>query len=92
MDYAVENAPAAPDAWAAWATERGQVILSQDYDFGELAAAGATPFGGVQIAPLRGTVDARVERVVSAILAEAGQLAGAITTIETHRIRRRPAL
>ena len=90
VEYAIDIDPGAPDeVWANWATERGQVIVTQDYDFGELAEAGRTPFGVVQVAPLRGSLEARVERTVAAILAEADGLAGAITTVEMHRVRRR---
>lgn len=90
VEYAIDLDPTAPDeVWAAWATERGQVIVTQDYDFGEHAEAGRTPFGVVQIAPLRGSLETRVERIVAVILAEASRLAGAITTVEMHRVRRR---
>jgi hypothetical protein len=65
------------------------VIVSQDYDFGDIAEAGRLPFGVVQIAPLRGTLESRVDRAVTAIDAALATLDGAITTVEMHRTRRR---
>jgi len=90
VDYAIDIEPAAADeVWARRATERGQVLVTQDYDFGQLAEAGATPFGVVQIAPARGPLEGRVERVVAVLVAEADRLAGAITVVEPNRVRRR---
>lgn len=84
------TSPGATDAfWAERATRLRQVIVTQDYDFSQLAETGRAPFGVVQIAPMRGLLGDRVDRVMEAIVQGAGSLIGATTTVETQRVRRR---
>lgn len=90
VEYAVDlEAGILDEVWAKRATALGQIIVSQDYDFGELARAGATPLGVVQIAPMRGPLADRVDRVVDAIATDLEALKGVLTTIDAKRVRRR---
>lgn len=72
------------------AATEDRIIITQDYDFGDLVIRQAQASCGVALIACPGLARAdRVRRAVTALVSEAERLAGALTIIEPDRIRRR---
>lgn len=76
----------------ARAVAEGRVLLTDDYDFGELAFRRRVPAVGIVIvagAEFAGPVDARNALIVAAIDRLGAELRGFLTVIEPDRARQR---
>lgn len=75
---------------AAWADAEGRLIITEDFDFGELAVRHATPRTGVVILFCPGLLpSAATARAVEAIEEIGDGLAGYLSVVEGERVRRR---
>lgn len=75
---------------AAHAEAEDRLIVTEDFDFGELAVRYATPTTGVVIVFCEGLGPApTIARAVEAIDEQGQSLRGYLTIIETKRVRRR---
>jgi predicted nuclease of predicted toxin-antitoxin system len=75
------------------ATAEGRIVLSEDWDFGELTVRLRLPTTGVVIAVIGsfdGTLDDIARSVVAAIQRLGTSCEGHLTIIEPHRVRQRP--
>lgn len=87
---AAGNAGIEDIAVADMAEGRGRLLLTQDYDFGELVVRyGRLSSGLVLIGCQTLGRTERVERAVAVLLEEGERLAGTFTIIELDRVRRR---
>jgi predicted nuclease of predicted toxin-antitoxin system len=82
----------APDAQvAAMAVAENRIVLTADYDFGEMAVRDRLPLPGVIIiAPGRESIAERVARVLQVIAGSDAQFEGKLTIIGMTRVRFRP--
>ncbi len=72
------------------ALDRGEVVLSEDKDFGELVFNKRLPHAGVVLFRLDGMRTAeKVARAVMVIGSRAGKLKGAFTVIDARKVRSR---
>lgn len=75
---------------AAWADADGRLIVTEDFDFGELAVRHATPRTGVVILFCPGLLpEAATARAVEVIEEIGDGLAGFLSVIQAERVRRR---
>ena len=91
MSHVVEFARGAIDRdLAAQAEAEDRIIVTEDFDFGELAVRHATPATGVIIVFCEGLSPVgTTTRAVAVIDAEGQALRGRLTIIESRRVRRR---
>jgi len=76
---------------AALAIEEDRIVLTADYDFGELAVRHRTPMPGVVIlAPTRQPIEQRVRHLVQVVSNLGEGLRGSLTIVEDERLRFRP--
>lgn len=76
---------------ATQADAEDRLIVTEDFDFGELAVRHATPTTGVVIVFCEGVGPVQtISRAVEAIDDEGENLRGHLTIIENKRVRRRP--
>ncbi len=90
--YAAESDQRATDrALAELAATEDRIVVTADYDFGELAVRHLTPVPGIVIfAPTRANWETAGPRAVR-IIGELGEsLRGSLTIIEERRVRTRP--
>ena len=82
----------APDLQVAeMASAENRIVLTADYDFGEMAIRDRIPLPGVIIiAPGREAIAERCARVLSVISEPNAQFEGRLTIIGTTRVRFRP--
>ncbi|MES2033230.1 MAG: DUF5615 family PIN-like protein [Pseudomonadota bacterium] len=90
--HVVETARGSPDIQlAALAEAEDRLIVTEDFDFGELAVRQATPRTGVVIIFCRTLLPAENTARAVHVIEEFGKaLAGHLTIIEAERVRRRP--
>lgn len=75
---------------AAWADAEGRLMVTEDFDFGELAVRHATPRTGVVIVFCPGLLpQAATARAVEVIEEIKDGLAGFLSVVEGERVRRR---
>jgi predicted nuclease of predicted toxin-antitoxin system len=75
-----------------WSLEDSRVLLTEDWDFGELAVRFREPAFGIAIVAVsqfRGNSDKTAERVVRVLGGIGDALIGAVTIIEAGRVRQR---
>jgi predicted nuclease of predicted toxin-antitoxin system len=86
--YVVDRWPGAPDAdLADIAMDIEAIIITQDYDFGELVIRNAVQATGVVIVACPDlTVDARATRLSRVVDQLSDRLAGYVTIVEPRRI------
>ncbi|HZZ67287.1 MAG TPA: DUF5615 family PIN-like protein [Phenylobacterium sp.] len=84
-------AGAADRVLADLAFEQGRVIVSEDFDFGDLAVRDKVPMIGViLVACPNQTTHERAARLLEVVADLGDRLLGALTRVETRRIRQRP--
>jgi predicted nuclease of predicted toxin-antitoxin system len=90
--YAAETDARTPDeALAALAAADDRVVLTADYDFGELARRFSTNMLGViLLAPSRQPIEDRIARVLSVVGNSTFVVQGHLTIVEDTRIRSSP--
>ena len=88
---AVDVCPSGDDRKVlALAYEKGRVLLTEDYDFGELCVRFGLPTHGVVIVAVKGMSAARQAERVAKCIAELGdRVVGSFITIEPARVRQR---
>jgi predicted nuclease of predicted toxin-antitoxin system len=94
--YVADRRPAAPDVDVlAWAVDEQRILITEDYDFGELVfhrqlRAEAVVIIAPGVLGVNLLEDARLaaERLWSA----AGELQGRLTIVESKRLRQRPLM
>lgn len=91
MLYVPESRAAATDADLALLAEReDRIVVTQDYDFGEMAVREHTVTTGVMmIACNTLPIIERAARVAEVARSNAAELQGALIVVERRRIRRR---
>lgn len=90
--YIAENDRRASDeAIATMSIDGDRIVVTADYDFGELAIRHRYPMPGVVLlAPTKQAIVLRVQRLVF-LVAELGErLRGSLTVIEDERVRLGP--
>ena len=90
--YIFETARGSSDAQVAnIAIAENRIILSADYDFGEMAVRDKVPLLGVIIiAPWREPITERIARVIRTLTTPGAEFAGRLTIIARDRVRFRP--
>ena len=90
--HMLEASPGVPDtAVVALAISEDRVVISEDYDFGELAIRHRLPLPGlVLLAFGRQPNTVRIERTLQVISGFGDQLRGRLTIIEPQSHRTRP--
>jgi len=90
--YIFETARGSSDEQvASMAIAENRIILSADYDFGEMAVRDRAPLPGVIIiAAWREPIVERIARVIQAMTTPGAEFAGRLTIIERDRVRFRP--
>ncbi len=89
---AVDDCPSGDDrSVLALAYEQGRILLTEDFDFGELCIRFGLPTHGVVIVTVKGLSAAKqAERVVKCLTDLGDTIAGTFVTIEPARVRQRP--
>ncbi len=89
--YLAETDRQASDlAIAATAAADDRIVITADYDFGELAVRRRyTMPGVVLLAPTRRPIEMRVQRLASLVADLGERLRGCLTIIEDERVRTR---
>ncbi|HEX3886663.1 MAG TPA: DUF5615 family PIN-like protein [Phenylobacterium sp.] len=78
-------------SWADLAFEQGRVIVCEDFDFGDLAVRDKVPMIGViLVACPNQTIHERAARLLEVVADLGDRLLGALTRVETRRVRQRP--
>ncbi len=94
--YVADIRPAAHDSDVlAWAVDEGRVLVTEDYDFGDLVfRSKVAAYAIVIIAPGVLGVDLRTDArsLVRRILAASTELQGRLTIVERERLRQRPLI
>ena len=90
--YVAETDPRATDLTiSVLATEENRIVVTADYDFGELAIRRQQPLPGViLLAPTPAPIAERARRLMDVISKTPTSLLGALTIIEDGRVRQRP--
>jgi predicted nuclease of predicted toxin-antitoxin system len=79
------------EAVLALAFERNRILLTEDYDFGELCIRFQKPARGIILVALKGLAqETQAARVVKCIAELTDRVRGAYITIEPSRVRLRP--
>lgn len=79
------------DEVLATAFEQDRLILTEDFDFGELAVRRGLPSRGIVLIAMGSEpVSARILRVEELVSRHAAALPGHLTIVDAKRIRRRP--
>ena len=89
---AVDACPSGDDrSVLAFAYDQGRILLTEDYDFGELCVRFGLPTHGVVIVALKGMSAAKqADRVVKCLSELGDRVVGSFVTIEPGRVRQRP--
>ena len=90
--YAAEtDRRATDDDLTALAIAEDRLIITADYDFGELAVRRRQPIPGVVLlAPSEAAIADQVARLVSIVSNWGNALKGVLTIVESRRVRIRP--
>jgi predicted nuclease of predicted toxin-antitoxin system len=90
--YAVESNSGADDrSILSIAFDEDRLVITEDFDFGELTVRGQAPTRGVIIIAMgEESIEARVERIAELVSRHTEDLPGYLTIIDARRIRRRP--
>jgi predicted nuclease of predicted toxin-antitoxin system len=90
--YVAETQASASDAEIAIvAASEARIIVTQDYDFGEMAVRERTFGAGVLLIACQALpIGERAARVIEVVRSAADQLRGNLVIIEARRVRRRP--
>jgi len=92
VTYIFETARGSSDTQvASMAIAENRIILTADYDFGEMVVRDRVPLPGVIIiAPWQEPIAERTARVVQALTTPGAEFAGRLTIIARDRVRLRP--